>query len=54
MKKIVMVIMASMLVMSLLAGCGGQKSADQKAPEILRQVVQLGFTILLVVQLLKY
>lgn len=33
MKKIVMVIMASMLVMSLLAGCGGQKSADQKAPE---------------------
>ncbi|CQR73006.1 Putative aliphatic sulfonates-binding protein precursor [Sporomusa ovata DSM 2662] len=32
MKKIVMVIMASMLVMSLLSGCGGEKSADQKAP----------------------
>ncbi len=33
MKKLLMVMMASMLVMSLLVGCGSQKAAEQKAPE---------------------
>ena len=33
MKKLLTVMMTSMLVMSLLAGCGSQKAADQKAPE---------------------